>query len=277
MAYVYAILSLGLLGTLFGVVLAIAAKKFAVETDPREEKILALLPGANCGACGFPGCSAVAGAIVSGRIAPYACPICSAMAANQIADLMGAAHVEESEKKIARVMCGGASDKAGKRFEYDGLADCRAAALVGGGYKACSYGCLGLGTCARACPFDAIEMAGNGLPVVDEEACTGCGKCVGVCPKGIIELVPESKKVDVLCRSRAKPAEVRKACKVGCIGCGICVKQCPQEAIILENNLARIIAEKCDACGKCVEKCPTKCIVMVDRVCQVDSEGKLAS
>lgn len=264
MVYLKAILALGGLGALFGVALALAAKKFAVEQDPRIEKIIEVLPGANCGGCGYPGCSGLAEAIAKGLAPTSSCPVGGAAVAAKISSIMGQEPVKEYVRKVARVMCGGDRANASSRFLYSGIQDCRAAELVSNGPKACVYGCLGFGSCVAACPFDAMKMGENGLPVVDEAKCTGCGRCVIACPRHIMVLLPEKSRVEVRCKSEARGADVRKACKVGCIGCGLCVKACPNSAIVLENNLARILPEKCDACGLCVEKCPTKCIVMRD-------------
>ncbi|MCR4401837.1 MAG: RnfABCDGE type electron transport complex subunit B [Firmicutes bacterium] len=262
MIYVKAVLGLGLMGAVFGLALALAAKKFAVEQDARQDRIMEVLPGANCGGCGFPGCSGLAAAIVAGKAPTDGCPVGGAAVAAKVAAIMGVDAGEAKARKVARVLCQGGAANCGSRFTYDGLRDCKAAQLVGGGAKACVYGCLGLGSCVAACAFDALHMGPEGIPVVDEDACTSCGRCVAACPRGIIEMVPESQSVTVLCRSHARGAEVRKTCKVGCIGCGLCVKVCPTGAISMEDNLAVIDAGKCDACGKCVEKCPTKCIVV---------------
>lgn len=272
MVYLKAILALGILGGLFGAALALAARKFATESDPRVDRILESLPGANCGACGFAGCQNLASAIAGGKAPVNACPVGGQAVADKVAGIMGVEPVASLERKIARVMCGGTQDKAQTRFEYEGVQDCRAALLVSGGPKACMWGCLGFGTCVRACPFGALTMGPGGLPIVDEGKCTGCGKCVEACPRGIMELIPESRKVRIACRSCEKGAAVRKVCKVGCIACGICVKSCPQGAITLVDNLARIDYEKCDNCGVCVDKCPTKCIIMLP-----EGTGKIKS
>jgi Na+-translocating ferredoxin:NAD+ oxidoreductase RNF subunit RnfB len=261
---VQAVVVLGLTGAVFGIVLAVAAKKFQVEQDPRQDEIVQLLPGANCGACGFPGCSGLAASIVAGDAPVNGCPVSGGKVASKIASVMGVEPAPQTERKVARVFCQGDSDKCGLRFVYDGLAQCRAQNSVAGGAKACTYGCLGMGSCADACKFGAIQMGPNGLPIVDEAKCTSCGMCVDACPRGIIQLVPASQDVTVLCRSKIRGAEVRKTCKIGCIGCGICVKACPKGAITLEDNLAVINCAECDSCGICVEKCPTKCITMRD-------------
>ncbi|NLM38062.1 MAG: 4Fe-4S binding protein, partial [Firmicutes bacterium] len=164
------------------------------------------------------------------------------------------------ERLIARVRCGGGREEAPQRFIYFGVEDCAAAQNLGGGPKACTYGCLGLGSCVKACPFGALKMSENALPVVDEAKCTGCGLCVKACPRGIITLWPYDKKVTVLCMNTDKGADVRAVCKVGCIGCRLCTKNCPTGAIPVEDNLARITPALCTNCEICVEKCPMKTI-----------------
>jgi|SRR5690554_391257 len=252
-----AVVLLALLGIIFGSGLAVAARKLAVKTDPRVDEIEALLPGANCGACGFPGCRGLAEAIVKGSAPVDACPVNKEPA--PIAKVMKV-EVKASGRRVAKVRCAGGKKEAKERFAYLGVSDCTAAHELAGGPKACEYGCLGLGSCVRACPFSAISINENGLAVVDEEKCTGCGKCVSACPRGLIALLPAGEQATVYCRNMDKGAVVRKICRVGCIGCGICVKQCNAGAITLENNLAVIDPEKCNQCGRCVEKCPVKAI-----------------
>ena len=276
-----AVVSLGAMGLAFGAALAIAAKKLAVETDPREGKVLEALPGANCGGCGYPGCAAYAAAVVSGAAGVDRCPAGGDAARIRIAEIMGVSTDSAGRtRRIAFVKCLGDRETCPERFSYDGSQDCRAANLVGGGHKSCRYGCLGLGTCVAACLFDAMHMSDSGLPVVDREKCVACGKCVEACPRGLIELLDEDIAVYVACSSKDKGADVRKICKVGCIGCGICAKNCPASAIAVTDFLARIDQEKCTRCGICAEKCPTKCIVLdADqvRVGQADSNGVAVS
>lgn len=270
MAVLQAVLVLGVTGAIFGIVLAVAARRFHVEQDPRQDQIAELLPGANCGACGFPGCSGLAASIVAGDARVDACPVSGNEVASKIAAIMGVEVAPETEKKVAKVLCQGNHEKCGLRYIYDGLRQCKAQNAVAGGAKSCVYGCLGLGSCVDACKFNAIRMGSDGLPVVDEARCTSCGMCVEACPRGVIQLMPMSQKVTVLCGSKARGAEVRKTCKIGCIGCGICVKACPKGAITLQDNLAVINCDECDACGICVEKCPTKCIVIRDNAVMTD-------
>ena len=251
----FAIISLGGLGFALGAGLSLASKKFHVELDPREEAILKALPGANCGACGFPGCGGFAAAVARGEAPVVGCTAGGVGVAKALGAIMG---VEANAvKKVARVYCKGGDKETTKKFLYEGIPNCRAATLIAGGDKTCPYGCVGLGTCAVVCPFDAIKME-NGLPVVDEEKCTGCGKCERACPKYTIRVVPADTKFVVSCMSVDRGAVVKKYCSAGCIGCGLCVKACPSDAITMENNLAFINFEKCTNCGLCVPKCPTK-------------------
>jgi electron transport complex protein RnfB len=262
MEYLRAILTLASMGILFGAGLAIVAKKFAVESNPREEIILDSLPGANCGACGFPGCSGYASAVVKGEAGVDRCPVGGPGTATVIGKIMGVETTPDTfKKRVARVRCRGGRTTAADRFEYKGISSCRAANMLNGGPKACLYGCLGFGDCVKACTFGAMHMDDDGIPAVDEEFCTACGKCVEACPRGIIELLDQSHETYVLCMSLEKGAKVKKVCSVGCIGCGICEKNCPDDAIKVQNNLARVIPEKCINCGICAEKCPTKCII----------------
>ncbi len=252
-----AIFVLFVLGAAFGIGLAVASRKLTVESDPRIDEVEGLLPGANCGGCGYPGCRGLAEAIVSGAAPVTACPVTKDY--TPLAQVMGEESTETA-RKIAKVRCAGGHQEAQDRFIYLGVEDCGAAQNLSGGAKACTYGCLGLGTCAKACPFQAITMSANGLPVVNEEKCTGCGICVKTCPRQIITLWPVDKRVTVLCMNTEKGAAVRPVCKVGCIGCRICAKNCPSDAIPIENNLARIDPELCTNCEICVEKCPMKTI-----------------
>ncbi|NLJ89163.1 MAG: RnfABCDGE type electron transport complex subunit B [Epulopiscium sp.] len=256
---VYPIVSIGGLGILFGAGLGYASKKFAVEVDERIPKVRDLLPGANCGGCGFAGCDAFATAVVEEGVDICSCPVNSDESAGKIAALLGV-DPSCSIKRVALVKCKGTCSNSQNKYDYYGIMDCNdAAAIPGGGAKACSYGCLGLGSCKKVCPFDAIRIE-DGIAVIDEDKCTACGNCVDACPKAVIELVPKQNKVRVLCNSNDKGKEVKEACSVGCIGCKLCVKSCEYDAIDFEDNLAHINYEKCSHCMACVEKCPTKII-----------------
>lgn len=256
--FVSAVSLLAVLGGVFGLGLAVAARKLTVEADPRIDEIESLLPGANCGACGYPGCRGMAEAIVTGSAPVHGCPVNKDT--TPIAKVMGVEVVPLQTRLVAKVRCAGGKAEAKERFVYDGVKDCVAAQNLMGGPKVCVYGCLGEGTCVSACPFDAITMSENGLPVVDGEKCTACGICVKSCPRQLITLLPAGDPVTVLCMNMDKGPEVRKACQVGCIGCGICAKQCPQKAITVTDYLAAINPDLCTACGICITKCPTKAI-----------------
>ena len=250
---------LGVLGLLFGALLGFASKIFAVEKDERIDKIVSNLPGANCGGCGFAGCSNFAQSVVEGKAKYSGCPVSNDAQRAKIAEIMGVSATDDSAKMRAVVRCSGSCDVTEEKYDYDGIRDCNAAARLRGGQKQCQYACLGFGSCVSACAFDAISVE-NGVAKVDEDKCTGCGKCAEACPKKVIALVPTTASRLVLCSSKDKGAAVTKACRVGCIGCGLCAKNCPVGAITIENNLAVIDTEKCINCGECKNKCPRKII-----------------
>jgi Na+-translocating ferredoxin:NAD+ oxidoreductase RNF subunit RnfB len=238
----------------------LTAKKFSVKIDPRVEKVLDVLAHAHCGACGYAGCEQYADAVVNKpEVAPNLCIPAGMKGAEAVAFITGK-KAEAREPVFARVFCRGSWSKAVKRFDYKGVQDCRAVILAGGGDKACRYGCLGYGTCARVCPFDAITMTEDHLPFIDLRKCTGCRKCEAACPVKVIEVLPASRPVQVACHSRDKAADTRKHCQTGCVACGICVKTCPFDAPSVENNLSKIDLHKCRVCGLCVKKCPTNAI-----------------
>lgn len=252
------ILVLGILGLVFGAVLAYASKKFAVEVDERVEQILETLPGANCGGCGYPGCGGLATAIVEGKASVNGCPVGGAECASKIGAIMGIT-AEAGEKVVAKVNCKGNCQSAKNKYEYEGISDCRAASVLNGGAKSCKFGCLGLGTCSDVCKFDAITIQ-DGIAIIDEEKCVLCGKCIEACPKQLITKKPANKEVTVECNSREFGKAVKEKCSVGCIGCGLCVKACKFDAIEFENKIAKVVYDKCVGCMACVEKCPTKVI-----------------
>ncbi|PLX73493.1 MAG: ferredoxin [Desulfuromonas sp.] len=253
-----AIASLGAIGLLAALALGFAAKKFAVEVDPRELAILEILPGANCGACGYPGCSGYAKMVVNGDKIAATCPPGGAMVMGKIANIMGFAPVE-IDPQVAVVMCQGDNQKSKEKYHYLGLADCQAAQKVADGPKQCPGGCLGLGTCERTCPFGAIEMTEEGLAVISRKKCTGCGKCVEACPRDVIHMTPLDATTHVLCNSHDRGVLVRKYCDIGCIACQICTKQVP-DAYRVEDSLATVVYEYYDEAPEAVDKCPTKCI-----------------
>ncbi len=256
---ILAALIVGIIGLAFGLLLALAAVIFKVEVDDRITKIEEVLPGANCGACGYAGCSAYATAVVENGAPVDCCSVGKGNVAQQIGGIMGKA-VAAKKPVVARVLCGGNCEKAQDKYDYSGVADCRAAAKLAGGPKACQSGCMGLGTCVSVCKFDAIHIE-NGIAVVNEDKCTACGMCVKACPKNVIELMPQDKTVTVLCKNKKSGKEVNAVCKAGCIACGICEKNCPFEAIAVKDNLAVIDYEKCKSCGICANKCPKQVII----------------
>lgn len=246
-------------GLFIGVFLGLAGKKFAVEVDEREEKITEVLPGNNCGGCGYAGCSGLAAAIVAGEAEVGACPVGGAPVAEKIGEIMGVA-AGEQVRKTAFVKCAGTCEKAGTDYEYHGIGDCVIVSMMqNGGPKSCSYGCIGEGNCVDACQFDAIHIV-DGIAAVDKEACKACGKCIDACPRKLIELIPYEQKHMVQCSSKDKGKDVMKACSTGCIGCKMCMKVCEAGAISVIDNIAYIDVEKCTNCGACAEKCPKKII-----------------
>ncbi len=249
----------GGVGLFIGIFLGVAGKKFAVEVDEREEAVLACLPGSNCGGCGYAGCAALAKAIAEGEAPVSQCPVGGEPVAEAIAAIMGQ-EVEKSARKVAYVKCAGTCEKAKPKYDYSGLEDCiMANMLQNNGPKACTYGCLGMGTCVKACPFDAIHIV-DGIAVIDREVCKACGKCVAACPKKLIELTSYEQNYLVKCNSKDKGKDVLSACSTGCIGCKMCEKVCESDAIHVINNIACIDSSKCTNCGKCAEKCPKKVI-----------------
>ncbi len=224
---IYAILLMTGTGLLLGVVIGLFAKFFRVESDSRVELVLELLPGANCGGCGMAGCADFARAVVAGEAAPSKCPVSSAEQVSSIARALGI-EAGDSFKEVAVVICGGDREQMVRQVNYNGVADCISASLVAGGPKGCSYGCLGMGSCARKCPFNAIEMVNN-LAIVHKELCVGCGTCVAACPRNVIKLVPASADIHIYCNSPAKGAAKRLVCKVACIGCRKCTKAAPEK------------------------------------------------
>jgi len=258
------ILIMSTMGLLFGLGLAFASRIFRVEVDPKIEKIISALPGANCGVCGKAGCAGLAEAIAKGDVSLTGCPVAEEEAYNKIADILGV-EKEPVIKKLARVRCGG-GERAGDKFIYHGVNTCAAANLITGGQKLCRFGCLGFGDCVMACPFDAIHMGEDGIPVVSAERCTACGKCIEACPKDIISMEEGSERFYVKCLSQDKAVFVKNACKAGCTGCKICEKL-SNGVFIIENNLSKVDFGKVNEdtpWKRCIEKCPTRCIVTLD-------------
>jgi Na+-translocating ferredoxin:NAD+ oxidoreductase RNF subunit RnfB len=258
MNIVYAILVLGVLGAVFGFVLAYASKIFAVKVDERQEEVLAALPGANCGGCGFPGCGGYAAAVVEGRAATNLCVAGGADCAAKVSEIMGTS-AGNVEKSVAFVRCSGINNTV-KKYEFAGVSTCLAATMLPGkGPSECSFACFGLGDCVKVCQFGALDLI-DGVAKVNREKCVGCRACVSACPKSIINMIPYSATITVPCNSLDKGPVVNKVCSAGCIACKLCEKVCPFDAIVVKDNLAVIDYTKCTACGACVQKCPRKLI-----------------
>lgn len=266
-----AVLTLGVIALIAAVILYACSKKFAVKEDPRIGQVTEILPQANCGGCGFPGCAGMADALVkgadAGSLEGLNCPVGGTELMAKVADLLGMT-VAESAPTVAVVRCNGCFAHRPRICTYDGLMTCSAVNATGSGETACGYGCLGCGDCVKACAFDAIHInPETGLPEVDEEKCTSCGACVKACPRNIIEIrlkgkviKEKARRVYVSCVNKDKGPVANKVCKVSCIACGKCQKVCKFDAITIENNVAYIDPEKCKACGMCVRECPKNAI-----------------
>lgn len=252
------IICLGITGAIFGILLSIASKVFAVEQDARVVAVRNALPGANCGACGFPGCDGLADAIANGKAPVTGCVIGGKDTADAVADVMGV-NAGDIDRMVANVLCQGTCGVAKDKYRYEGLADCRLISDFQKGSKACNYGCVGGGSCVSVCEFDAIHIV-DGIAKVDKENCVACKKCVEICPKNLIDLIPYKAKTVVECHSNDIGKDVRVKCGIGCISCGLCEKNCPKDAIHVNNNLASIDYERCINCGICVSYCPTGAI-----------------
>ncbi len=259
-AILYAVAALGVVAAAFGLILAFADKKFAVETDERVAKVRECLGGANCGACGFAGCDAFAQAVVEGKADPSGCAPAGAEGIKRIAEVMGIS-ANVSAPKVAKVLCQGEKGVVKDKYEYVGATSCRTAASMAGGPKLCPYACVGLGDCERACKFGAISIH-NGIAHIDETKCTACGACEKTCPRGVIKLLPLHSTVVVRCRNSETGRIAREMCMKACIACKLCEKQCKYDAIYVVNGYAMIDPEKCTRCGACAEKCPAGCITM---------------
>ena len=262
MITIQAILLMGALGVGFSVFLGFANKRFHVETNPKVDEVEEVLPAVNCGGCGYPSCAAYAEAVAEKGEDIDLCVVGGAETTTMIAHVMGVEVAgEDKEKLVAVVFCQGDSEAAGFPGEYHGILDCAAAVYSQDVAKRCKYGCLGLGSCVNACPFDAIHLSETGIPYVDAEKCTACGKCVTACPRDLIELHPVSHEAFVYCKSQDPGAIARKVCKKACIACKICVKAAAAddnpEAVSMNGNLAVVNTENYTAKAEYGQKCPT--------------------
>ncbi len=248
-------------GLIFGILLAVMVHLFGVKEDETKEKLREILPGINCGACGFRGCSDYAEAMAKGEAKPNLCIPGAADVARELGEVLGV-EVEEPKDMVAFVHCNGTCDAAPDRSVYEGITTCRARSMIYGGPKGCSYGCLGCGDCAKVCVSDAICMT-DGVARINTSRCVGCGMCAKECPKGIISMVPQETAVAVYCSNKDKGADARKLCKNACIACKKCEKACESGAITVIDNCAVIDYSKCTGCGKCAEGCPTGCLKKV--------------
>lgn len=256
---------LAIMGFIFAIALGFISQKFHVEKSVKEAAVRDALPGANCGACGYPGCDGLAEAIAKGEAPVNGCAIGGASVTAAVASAMGVEATGADDRKVALVHCNGTCEAASDQYKYQGLEDCRAQIALFGGKKACDYGCIGCGTCEKTCPFDAIHIV-DGVAKVDRAKCVACGKCVDVCPKNIIELVPYKQKQAVLCSSHDKGKDARSKCKNSCIGCTICAKTYP-EAFEMDNFLSKAVnLEEVDEelLKTAAEKCPNKCITIFE-------------
>lgn len=267
----YAIAALGGLGILFGIVLGLADKKFAVEVDERVSAVRAAVAGANCGACGYPGCDQYAAAVVRGDAAANACTPGGAKTVKAIAAIMGVS-ADAQEQMVARVRCQGNCERVTTRYDYSGVHSCRAVSGISGGPNACEFGCVGYGECISVCAFGAISLV-DGIAVVDDNVCTGCGMCVSVCPRNIIQMLPKDQTIVVMCRNEAIGRIARLQCKTACVGCKRCEKACPTESIKVVKGVAVIDETTCTRCGACIPVCPMHCIV---NFYEHDLEGEAA-
>ena len=264
MTIIITIASLGGLTLLLAIMLVVANKKLYVYEDPRIDAVDDMLPKANCGACGFPGCRPFAEALVEGKVAPSKCTVSSEEGREAIANYLGVALGQE-EKQVARLACAGGTNVARNKANYVGISSCSAASLVSGGGKGCFWGCLGLGDCANVCDFDAIKMDEHGLPVVDMDNCTACGDCVEVCPKDLFSIQPISNQLWVNCKNLEHGDDVLEECEVACTACGRCAMDAPGDMIIMENNLPVINYKAARQTFETIDRCPTGAIIWWDQ------------
>ncbi|MDD3508430.1 MAG: Fe-S cluster domain-containing protein [Parabacteroides sp.] len=259
-----AVISLGVIGAIGAIILYLASKKFEVYEDPRIAQVQEILPAANCGGCGYPGCSGFATACVNSEsLDGLFCPVGGSEVMGKVAGILGK-EASSADATVAVVRCNGTCEARPKINQYDGVKSCAVASSLYGGETGCSFGCHGYGDCVTVCNFDAIYINPvTGIAEVIEDKCTSCGACVKACPKNLIELRkkgPKSRRIFVSCMNKDKGVIAKKACTNACIGCSLCFKECAFDAIKIENNLAYIDHNKCRLCRKCVDVCPTNAI-----------------
>ncbi len=274
MITINSVLVIGGLGLIFGIILSYAGKKLKVEVNPKIESVRDALPGANCGGCGYTGCDPFAEAVVNNEAKPSGCPVGGDSTTEAICNILGIEPTTEAPK-TAFVKCNGNCNVAPNKYDYYGIDDCNIAAqLAGDTPKICKHGCMGLGSCVKACEFDAIDIV-DGVAIINKEKCVACGACTVVCPKLLIDIVPALSTIHVTCNSTDKGATVKKSCEVGCIGCKLCVKSCNFDAINVTKFLATIDYDKCKLCTLCVKKCPTGAIIHQKKLkVEVDEKPK---
>lgn len=264
MEWISAISFLGILSILLAATLVIANSRLKVYEDPRIDVVADMLPGANCGACGLPGCWAFAEAVIDGDVQPSICSVGGSDTATMVAAYLGI-DPGSAVRKVARLHCAGGTDVSLQAAIYQGHSSCRAAAAVSGGPKACAYGCLGLADCMAVCDFGAIKMGKTGLPLVDAALCTGCGDCVEVCPKDLFELLPVNRHLLVQCKSVLAGEAALSLCQVTCTACGRCAADSPEGLITMQNNLPIIDPEKTFLeTDIATLRCPTRAIVWIE-------------
>ncbi len=274
---IWTIVILTVLGLLLSLVLYLVAQRFKVVEDPRIDEVEKVMPGANCGGCGFAGCRAFAEAAVKApNLDNNYCPVGGNEVMGKVAAILGY-EVKAKAPEVAVVRCNGTCSVRPRTSNYDGYPSCKVKAALYTGDTGCSFGCLGCGDCVEACQFGALSMnPETGLPVVDEAKCTACGACSRACPKGLIEIRPKGPRgmrVWVSCRNQDKGPAAKKACASACIGCGICAKTCTHDAIVVENNIAYIDPAKCKLCRECEAMCPTGAIHGINFPKPLDKEG----
>ncbi|MCR5636805.1 MAG: RnfABCDGE type electron transport complex subunit B [Clostridiales bacterium] len=263
MDILFPVIVVGIIGLIVGIVLAVASTLFYVPVDKTAKDLEEALPGANCGSCGFSGCSGYAKALSKGEAKVGLCSPGGEAVAKELSRILGT-EAEKVIQKKAVVACKGTADATTKKAEYTGINSCAAAMQIYSGNTACAYGCIGFGDCLRVCSNNAVSIC-NGVACIDTSLCMGCGECEKACPKGIIHIVPLKKQAFVKCSSRDKGADTRKACTAGCIGCMRCAKVCESGAITVKENHAMVNPELCTGCGKCAEECKLNCIEMIFR------------